>query len=363
MASAMDSSKGEVTLVGLEVTCNLSGVHVWLPVDGGLPVKRGNPVLGANGWNGTIGISRVVEHSNLALKCFVDPLGSLWLNGVGPVLASAKIPSLNIVGNMECLSDNIQVKVVEKTGSVGAGWEISEHVVTRSGWSLEPWSVFVLSPSSFLVGLVELWEWTRSPAGSEDVVNVDIRDNGVELVEVGKTFIGCLLHVWATEVTLGVGNLVVELRVHKRVPVGHIEESSGRVVVPVGDTVADHESLKRWLEDIIVLSIALVVLVNVIGEVWDVNSGVGLTRNVKIVSLEIWEFLVPFENDGQVILSRGLVIECAVLLGATIRESDTCWLFNVEDIGFTVPAISTGMNFSGSTVHSEWTVFLHETKH
>lgn len=83
---------------------------------------------------------------------------------------------MNIIGNMECLSDNIQVQVVEEARSIGAWWEFSEHAITSSDWSLEPWGILVGGPSSLLVGLIELWIWARSPAGSEDVVNVDICD-------------------------------------------------------------------------------------------------------------------------------------------------------------------------------------------
>ena len=43
--------------------------------------------------------------------------------------------------------------------------------------------------------------------------------------------------------------------------------------------------------------------------------------------------------------------------------ADTSGLFDVEHVGFTVPSVGTCVNFPSSTVHSEWTVFLHETKH
>ena len=62
--------------------------------------------------------------------------------------------------------------------------------------------------------------------------------------------------------------------VHERVPVCHIKVGSVGIVVPVCYTVSNHETFKVWFEDIIVLFIGLVVLINLVGEIWDVYSSV-----------------------------------------------------------------------------------------
>ena len=144
MAGAVHSAESEIACVGLEGPGNLSGVQVGLPVDGCVPVEGLDPVLCSNGWHCTIDVSRVVEHSDLTLELLVDPLRSLRLDYVVD-LFRAEVPGLDIVGNVEGLSDNIQVKVVEETGAIGAGWEFSELAILY--WSLEPWSVVVMGES------------------------------------------------------------------------------------------------------------------------------------------------------------------------------------------------------------------------
>ena len=115
MASAVDSGKGEATFVGLEVSGDLSTVLVGLPVSGGIPSECADPVLRADGRDGTVNVSRVVKHSDLALELLVDPLGALLSDDVVPILASAEIPSLHIVRNVQGLSYYIQIQVVEKS--------------------------------------------------------------------------------------------------------------------------------------------------------------------------------------------------------------------------------------------------------
>ena len=82
MASSMDGTEGESTLVGLPVTSDLALDHVLLPLAGDIPAKSGNPVLCTFSGDGTIGVTRVVEHLDLTLKSLVDPLGTLWLHVV-----------------------------------------------------------------------------------------------------------------------------------------------------------------------------------------------------------------------------------------------------------------------------------------
>ena len=66
VASAVDSSEGETTLVRLPVSSNLAFNSVLFPFVNYVPSKGSNPVLGTNCGHGTIGITRVVKHLNLA---------------------------------------------------------------------------------------------------------------------------------------------------------------------------------------------------------------------------------------------------------------------------------------------------------
>ena len=82
MASSMDSTEGESSLVGLPIASDLAFDHVLLPLAGDVPAESGNPVLGSDGGYCTISVTRVVEHLDLALKSLVDPLRTLWLHVV-----------------------------------------------------------------------------------------------------------------------------------------------------------------------------------------------------------------------------------------------------------------------------------------
>ena len=158
MASTVNSSKGEVTLEGFVVSSYLTKKLVRCVVSGEFPSKRVDPVLSSDSWDSTISVSRVVEHSDFTLEFLVNPLRSLWLDDIIDFF-SAEVPGLNVIRDMKSLSNCIQVEVVEETRSVGAWWELSEHLVVFSHWSSEPWSVVVLCEASLLliVGLIELW--------------------------------------------------------------------------------------------------------------------------------------------------------------------------------------------------------------
>lgn len=114
MTSTVDGSEGETTLIGLPVSSNLSCKHVSLPIAGSVPAEGGDPVLSSNSWDSTIGVAGVVEHPDLALELLVDPLRALWLDNIVD-LVGAKVPGLNIIGNVEGLPDYVQVQVVKKT--------------------------------------------------------------------------------------------------------------------------------------------------------------------------------------------------------------------------------------------------------
>ena len=207
MASAMNSGKGEVALEGLVVSSNLTKKLVWSVVGGEFPSKGVDPVLSSDGWDSTISVSRVVEHSDFTLEFLVNPLRSLWLDDIIDFF-SAEVPGLNVIGDMKSLSNCIQVEVVEETRSIGAWWKLSKHLVVFSHWSFEPWSVVVLCEASLLfVGLIEvwfvqLWVRSRSPASAKDIIDVDIGNHVVELIEVSNALIGGLCHLWAGEIAL-----------------------------------------------------------------------------------------------------------------------------------------------------------------
>ena len=106
VASAVDSSEGETALVRLPVSSNLAFNSVLFPFVNYVPSESSNPVLGTNCGHGTIGITRVVKHLDLASELLVDPLRGLGLGSVVDVTL-AKVPSLNVIRDVHGLTDLI----------------------------------------------------------------------------------------------------------------------------------------------------------------------------------------------------------------------------------------------------------------
>lgn len=86
-------------------------------------------------------------------------------------------------------------------------------------------------------------------------------------------------------------------------PVSHFDVGWGTVVVVVGNSVTNSETLEIWLEDIGVISVGNIELINVVGEVGNVDSGIGLSRNPEIVGFELLELLEEGKYCSQVVLS------------------------------------------------------------
>jgi len=86
-------------------------------------------------------------------------------------------------------------------------------------------------------------------------------------------------------------------------PESHVNVGIGSVVVPVRNTVANHESLEVGLEHGIIGSILSIVLVDVVSKVGYVDAGVGLARKEEVVGLELWELLEPRQKGSQVVLA------------------------------------------------------------
>ena len=177
----------------------------------------------------------------------------------------------------------------------------------------------LLVSSAWLIGMVEMGEAigrlllnlrvrASAPAGAENIVDVDGLGEGLELGLKGHALIRDTDHVGHVPVTVGSDELIVELLANKGVPVAHVDISSVGVVLPVGDAITDGETLKVRLEDGIIISVLLVVLVNIVGKVGDVDTSIGLTRDVKLIIGELGELLEPLEGDGQVVLAAFLVI-------------------------------------------------------
>mmetsp|Transcript_63889 Transcript_63889/g.88219 ORF Transcript_63889/g.88219 Transcript_63889/m.88219 type:complete len:362 (+) Transcript_63889:159-1244(+) len=360
MASTVNGGEGEFTLTLFDVTSNLTLDHVRSPGGGNVPVKFVDPTLSTVGRNGTIGITGELEHSVFALELLVDPLGTFSTTGVVDVIF-AEIPRLDAIRDVKGVSNLAAVKVVNDGVTESARRKTSKSVFFLGGSSKSPRSV--VSGSERLLVRVELRSITKTPAGTIDIVNVNVRDELLEFKEVSQASSSEVLHSNTTEIAVVLMDLVVELGIVERVPVGHLNVGSASIVVPVGNTITDHETLEVRLEDIGVVSVGFVVLIDLVGDVRHVDTGVRLTRNVKIVLLVLTEFLVPSKDGSQVIGGRKLISENALGLVGALRVTNTSRRFDVEHVSFLVPGVVVLMEVVITTLHNERTMLLSETEH
>jgi len=209
-------------------------------------------------------------------------------------------------------------------------------------------------------------------ARTEDIVDVERGFCFIitpQLVE-GHSSVVADAGFWLNELIEGAVVLelgIVELLVNQTMPVGHLESGRGAIILPVGDTIADHHTLQVWQESVWVVQVSLDVVVHQPKKVGNVNASVGLTRDVKIVALELWELLEPSKDCLEVVLCRIVVREFEAHLGRVceVRIAYTGWLLDVQHVSLSVPAVRICSLVPSciSVLPLEGSVFLHETKH
>lgn len=176
VAHTLDGHEVEA-FVGLGVAGNLTLGEPGLPGIGDFPVEVVDPLAGAGGGNGTIGITGVEHHSDLVLEDVVDPLGGLDL-GIVLELVRALLPSLHVSGHVESGTDIFTVHVV------------SEHVTANHDFVSSRGILQVIGK----VGVLSLSDTTSvallfavDHGGSEAVVLIHLsreRSHGVGSVEI-----------------------------------------------------------------------------------------------------------------------------------------------------------------------------------
>jgi hypothetical protein len=270
VAGSVHSRESEVTIVGFEVATDLGVNEVGSPGFGDVPSEGSDPVLGTNSGHGTISVSGVVEHSVLALESFIDPLGALSASMVlNADFVGAEGPSLNILRNVHGLSNIITTEVVQNGVSESA-WGKTIGVVGSEEGSVISSRVSILLGG---VSLVHLGVGFGTVANSEYIVHVHLSGKGIELLQKGGALVGDH-HRHATEVAIVGDDLIAEILTVKGVPVAHFNVGGRAIIIIVGHTVSNHESLEVGLEDIGLLSMFRVVLVHVVGQVGHVDSGI-----------------------------------------------------------------------------------------
>jgi len=85
-------------------------------------------------------------------------------------------------------------------------------------------------------------------------------------------------------------------------PVAHLDPCGSAIVLPVGHTVTDGETLQVRQEHTFI-SISNVVLVDVVGQVGHIDASVGLTRDVKVVGAKLGELVEESEDSLKILLT------------------------------------------------------------
>jgi hypothetical protein len=71
--------------------------------------------------------------------------------------------------------------------------------------------------------------------------------------------------------------------------------------------------------------------VHKVKEIWNVDTSIRLTRDIKIILFILWVLLIPSKDGIEVVLGRVVIskFEADFAWIREIRVSNTCWLLNV----------------------------------
>jgi len=144
------------------------------------------------------------------------------------------------------------------------------------------------------------------------------------------------------------------------------------IITPVCRTVTHDESLQvyRHLIRIIWPNLSqLIILVNLIGQVWRVNSTIALTRNEQgIVSIifsrtVLRELGIPCSQRSVSIFGLNhIVVYHFFLLDVPWGKSDTSWRLKIDHTSISDPWVWILSNIGSIVLNDPWAVFLHKTE-
>lgn len=195
-----------------------------------------------------------------------------------------------------------------------------------------------------LAGTVLLEEACSCVAFAEDVINVDL---GGQVVESVQESLASVTEVISIELEVGKIALFqggVSIVVVETVPVSHLYEGGGCVVFPVGNSIANHESLEVRN----VFGRVLLVLGNVVvqsqSKFRDVDASVRFACNIDVVFTDFRELLKEIQHCDYIVISSVFIVPIAFFFLRAEGESDVCWALEIEHVGLLVPSVG---------VHSE----------
>lgn len=107
------------------------------------------------------------------------------------------------------------------------------------------------------------------------------------------------------------------------------------VVVGISDTISD----KDTLESKVGKSSVLLLFIDNATKSWNVNSGIRLSSDPEVVVSQVREVVEEPDQEVKVVIGGLEVIGDVVRRGVAVRESNTSWGFQVDNVGVGVPRV------------------------
>lgn len=112
---------------------------------------------------------------------------------------------------------------------------------------------------------------------------------------------------------------------------------------------------------------ALVPSMDLVDHVRNIDSAIRLSRDVKVVLLELREQLKPAKQSLKVVSSHIVVIPLAAVViwvgRVTVAVANTSWLLDVEHVSLSVPRVRVLFEGVFAVGHDVWSVLLHKAEH
>jgi len=134
-------------------------------------------------------------------------------------------------------------------------------------------------------------------------------------------------------------------------------------LVPASASVSNHHSVQVDVVQSRVECGLQVVLVDLPGQVGDVDSGVTFTTDKELVSFEFREFSVPGLDGVEGVHRLDHIVSLHVLGSSSEGEADTSGTLEPDDVGLHVPGEGVVLDLCLTIVNNPRSILLHETKH
>mmetsp|Transcript_41862 Transcript_41862/g.64053 ORF Transcript_41862/g.64053 Transcript_41862/m.64053 type:complete len:442 (-) Transcript_41862:76-1401(-) len=342
-----------------------------------IPVQIIDPAEGAHSSHDGILVAGEVKKTVAISVLLVKGLGAIDQHGVVDI--SAPLEGRHGVRHMELGANGWQAEVVLEVVPRAVGSLIPEGLFFFSRHnhrsSSGPLSVLLVEGLLLLAAGVAdepcLTEGREAlllllsgiEALGVDVIGVDVVQGlGDLVINVKALFRNLgLVELKVSVVALLFLHLVVQLLAVEAAAKEELDHGVVAVVLPVGHTVSDEETLQVQL---IVFGLSLRVLfIDTVEQVGHVDTGVRLAREPELVGFELGVSGEPAVDGSQVVDGAVSISPLAVVVLSAGGESDTRGLVDVEHVSVGVEGVLVGEEVGVTIVLHVGSVLLDESLH